>query len=378
MKITVLSSSRADFGIQLPLLRALRADPFFDVSVVAFGSHADPRFGHTVDEMIASGFAPNIVLPPVLVHDDAAGIAQAMARTLEQFSAVWRDHPTDMIVALGDRYEMFAAVAAALPFGIPVTHLHGGETTLGAIDNALRHSITHMAALHFACAEPYRQRVAQLTGSEAHVHNTGALSIDNLRTMELLSVGAIEQRFGFDLSRPTALVTFHPETVGQHNADEQWAEFTAALRAIGERYRVLVTLPNADTHGLALRDRWKAFLSDAPFAVAVDSLGALGYLSCMKHCAFVLGNSSSGYVEASFFPKHVIDVGERQTGRIVTPNIYRCAISTNDIIATVRHMERNGPPVLSHIYGDGRAAQQMVHALKGFQILSPKHGTSTA
>lgn len=366
MRITVLSSSRADFGIQLPLLHALRADPFFDLRVVAFGSHADPRFGHTVDEMVASGFAPGIVLPPVLGHDDATGIAQAMARTMDQFSAVWRDQATDMIVALGDRYEMFAAVAAALPFGIPVTHLHGGETTMGAIDNALRHSITHMAALHFTCAEPYRQRVVQLTGSEDHVHNTGALSIDNLRTMDLLGIAAIEQRFGFDLSRPTALVTFHPETAGQHNADEQWAEFTTALRAIGEVYRVLVTLPNADTHGLALRDRWKTFLSDAPFAVAVDSLGALGYLSCMKHCAFVLGNSSSGYVEASFFPKHVIDVGERQTGRIVTPNIIRCAVRSEQIMSAVRTLEARPATPGATTYGDGHTAGRMVSLLKQF------------
>ncbi|MFZ1685984.1 MAG: UDP-N-acetylglucosamine 2-epimerase, partial [Flavobacteriales bacterium] len=319
MRITVLTSSRADFGIQLPLLRALRADPFFNLSVIAFGSHADKRFGHTLDEVNASGFAPALVLPPVLDTDDAAGIATAMGRTMEQFSTVWREHGTDMVVALGDRYEMFAAVAAALPFGIPVAHLHGGETTLGAIDNALRHSITHMAALHFTCAEPYGQRVMQLTGSEHNVHNTGALSIDDLRGTQLLGTDALKQRFGVDLAQPTILVTFHPETAGRHDADEQWAQFTSALRALGERYRVLVTMPNADTHGLQLRERWNAFLKDAPFATGVDSLGALGYRSCMQHCAFVLGNSSSGYVEASFFPKHVIDVGERQTGRIVTP-----------------------------------------------------------
>lgn len=366
MRITVLTSSRADFGIQLPLLQALRADPFFELGVVAFGSHGDPRFGHTVDELVATGFAPGTLLPPVLGHDDATGIAQAMARTMEQFSAVWSARGTDMIVALGDRYEMFAAVAAALPFGIPVAHLHGGETTLGAIDNALRHSITHMATLHFTCAEPYRQRVVQLTGSEAHVYNTGALSIDNLRTMDLLGVAAIEERFGFDLSHPTALVTFHPETAGQHDAEEQWAEFTAALRVIGERYRVLVTLPNADTHGLALRERWRIFLSAAPFAVAVDSLGALGYLSCMKHCAFVLGNSSSGYVEASFFPKNVIDVGERQTGRIVTPNIIRCAVRSEQIRAAVRTLETRPVTPGATTYGDGQAAVHMVSLLKQF------------
>ena len=372
MKIAVLTSSRADFGIQLPLMHALRADALFNLSVIAFGSHADKRFGHTLDEVNASGFTPAIVLPPVLERDDPSGIAQAMARTMEQFSNVWRDHGTDLIVALGDRYEMFAAVAAALPFGIPVAHLHGGETTLGAIDNALRHSITHMAALHFTCAEPYRERVVQITGSGTNVYNTGALSIDDLAGTELMGISAIQKRFGVDLSQPTALVTFHPETAGQRNADEQWAQFTSALRTLGEHYRILVTLPNADTHGLRLRERWNAFVKEAPFASAVDTLGALGYRSCMKHCAFVLGNSSSGYVEASFFPKHVIDVGERQTGRIVTPNITRCPVKADAILAAVKATEGKPPASGGNIYGDGQAAQRMMAALRQFALSSTR------
>lgn len=367
MRITVLTSSRADLGIQLPLLRALQADPFFDLRVVAFGSHGDRRFGHTLDEVEASGIGPVSVLPPVLEHDDSAGVAAAMGATLLQFSTFWRDHPTDMIVALGDRYEMFAAVAAALPFGLPVAHLHGGETTLGAIDNALRHSITHMAALHFTCAEPYRKRVVELTGSTAHVYDTGALGYDNLRRMELLSVPAIRERYGVDLADPTVLITFHPETAAHQDEAVQWERFSGALHRLAGRYRLLVTLPNADTHGLRLRERWKAFLRDMPSATGVDSLGSLGYLSCMRHCAFMLGNSSSGYVEASFFPKHVIDVGERQSGRIVTPNIHRCAIDTDAILAAVSTVERSALPEGTRIYGDGHAAERMVDLLKQYK-----------
>ncbi|MBK7555984.1 MAG: UDP-N-acetylglucosamine 2-epimerase (hydrolyzing) [Flavobacteriales bacterium] len=374
MRITVLTSSRADFGIQLPLLNALRADPFFRLHVIAFGSHADQRFGHTLDEVVASGFAPTLVLPPVLVSDDAAGITLAMAKTMEQFSAVWRDHGTDLIVALGDRYEMFAAVAAALPFGIPVAHLHGGETTLGAMDNALRHSITHMSALHFTGAEAYRQRVHQLTGSDDNVYNTGALSIDNLCSMQLLPVDAIKDRFGCDLSHPTVLITYHPETAGSTDEEADWSNFSSALSTIAERYRLLVTLPNADTHGLRLRERWKVLLSGIPSATSVDSLGALGYLSCMRYCAFVLGNSSSGYVEASFFPKHVIDLGERQTGRIVTPNIQRCRMDTDAILAAVKVIEAGPPANVQGTYGDGQAAQRMVGLLKQFPLPSLRKG----
>lgn len=367
MRITVLTSSRADFGIQLPLLRALRADPFFDLRLVAFGSHGDARFGHTIDEVEASGFTPLITLPPVLRGDGPADIAEAMGATLHQFGAVWRDLPTDVIVALGDRYEMFAAVAAALPFGIPVAHLHGGETTLGAIDNALRHSITHMASLHFTCAEPYRQRVVQLTGGTAHVHDTGALSYDNLRGMALLSVEEVRERTGVDLGRPTVLITFHPETAGRGDEAAAWDGFSSALRVLAERYQLLVTLPNADTHGLRLRARWADLLRTLPSAVGADSLGALVYLSCMRHCAFMLGNTSSGYVEASYFPTHVIDLGDRQSGRIVTPNIHRCAIDTEAILTAVAEVEAAPAPVGTRIYGDGHAAERMTDLLKRYK-----------
>ena len=366
MKIALLTSSRADFGIQLPLLRAIAADPAFHLTVIAFGSHLDQRFGATIDEVRREFKGMLVELPSVLGSDSPGDIGLAMARTMEQFAAVWCDLSVDMIIALGDRYEMFAAVAAALPFGITVAHLHGGETTVGAIDNALRHSITHMSRLHFTSAEPYRQRVVQLLGGDGPVHNTGALSVDNLRTLELLSLPLIKERFGVDLSIPTALVTFHPETVGLDSMDAQWHEFSGALREIVKRYQLLVTLPNADTKGLQLRAKWMAFLDSTPNAFGVDSLGATGYLSCMKYAAFMLGNSSSGYVEASFFPKWVIDVGERQTGRIVTPNMIRAPISTSAILSAVAHTEREQIPTFAAPYGDGHAAARMVNLLKSY------------
>jgi GDP/UDP-N,N'-diacetylbacillosamine 2-epimerase (hydrolysing) len=364
MRISLLTSSRADLGIQIPLLNALAGDPFFEVSVIAFGSHLDPRFGNTIKEVRAAFGGAIVELQPVLEEDGPADITLAMARTMEQFHAVWRDRNTDMIIALGDRYEMFAAVAAALPFGIPVTHLHGGETTKGAIDNALRHSITHMASLHFTGAEPYRKRVVELLGRDLHVFNTGALSLDNLRTMDLLTIQEIHSRFGIDLRQPTVLVTLHPETAGNADLQVQWHAFSTALESIAKRYRLLVTLPNADTGGIQLRELWKVFLARTPQSMGVDSLGALGYLSCMKHVDFMLGNSSSGYVEASFFPKHVIDVGERQTGRLVTSNIRRCSFIAERILEAVTAVASAPPPEREMPYGDGHAADRMVQLLK--------------
>lgn len=237
---------------------------------------------------------------------------------------------------------------------------------MGAIDNALRHSITHMARLHFTSAEPYRQRVVRLLGTDGHVYNTGALSVDNLRTMKLLSVPEIKERFGIDLSVPTVLVTFHPETVALDAMDAQWREFSGALSEIVSHHQILVTLPNADTKGLQLRAKWMAFLDATPGAIGVDSLGALGYLSCMKHAAFMLGNSSSGYIEGSFFPKWVIDVGERQTGRIVTPNMIRCPLDKAAILEAVARTGKREIPIFNSPYGDGHAAERMVDLLKAF------------
>ncbi len=363
MRIGLLTSSRADFGIQLPLIKALQADPRCQLDVIAFGSHLDPRFGSTIAEVRASVTTSLIELPPVLVGDLPCDIATAMGRTMEQFGSVWQQYRPDRVISLGDRYEMFAAVATTLPFGIPVAHVHGGEVTLGAIDNALRHSISHMSDMHFTCADAYRDRVVRMLGHDTGVFNTGALSVDNLMTLDLLSVEAIHQRFGIDLARPTVLITYHPETVYVDRADHLWEEWANALKVLATRYALIVTLPNADTGGLRLRERWKELKNALPDIMTVDSLGALGYLSCMKHAAFLLGNSSSGYVEASFLGKRVIDIGDRQTGRLVTPNIVRCPIETPAILAATDRIEHEPAHRFPSPYGDGHAAERMVSML---------------
>ncbi|MDX9749900.1 MAG: UDP-N-acetylglucosamine 2-epimerase [Flavobacteriales bacterium] len=368
MRISLLTSSRADFGIQLPLVRALEAEPGMHLRTIAFGSHADPRYGHTVREVQEALKQAPMTLPPVLETDDPAGIARAMGATMQQFASVWAEGGTDLIIALGDRYEMFAAVAASLPFGIPVAHLHGGETTLGAIDNALRHAITHIAALHFTAAAPYRERVVRMLGHERGVHDTGALSCDNLRTMRIMDVDELRAAHGVDLGRPTVLVTLHPETVRPERADAHAEAFIEALRRVEQRYRVLITMPNADTHGTRLRKRLLHHLAGNPRAQGVESLGTAGYLACMAHCAFMLGNTSSGYIEAAWFPKPVIDVGERQTGRIVTPNIRRVPFDADRIMAAVDAIEGQGPIAPVRIYGDGHAAERMMAELRAFAV----------
>ena len=364
MRVTVLTSSRADFGILRPLLSLLAVEPSFRLSLVAFGSHLDPRFGNTIDEILEAGFTPTVKLPPVLDSDTAGGITRAMAATMAQFGEVWESSDADIVVALGDRYEMFAAVASAVPFGLRVAHIHGGETTLGAIDNAFRHSITHMASLHFTAAEPYRQRVIEMRGSDEHVFNTGALSIDSIASTDFYSLPEIERVTGVDMQVPTALITFHPETVAAADFEVHWQELEAALRVLSRDYQLLLTMPNADTHGLDLRARIQGFEKSCARVVCVNSLGSRAYLSCMKYCSFLLGNSSSGYVEASYFPKHVIDIGARQSGRLVTANIHRCAIERYEILAAAASVAKSPTPVVEHPYGVGHAAARMIELLR--------------
>jgi GDP/UDP-N,N'-diacetylbacillosamine 2-epimerase (hydrolysing) len=363
LKIAVLTSSRADYGIYLPLLKALNADPFFDLSIIAFGTHLSPMHGETVQQIYNDGFERVIKADTMPQGDSPADIVAAMGKTLTAFSNIWPSTAFDLVVALGDRYEMFAACASTVPFGIPVAHIHGGETTLGAIDDAFRHSITQMASYHFATTEAYAQRVEELKGSFLNVFNVGALSIDNLKTLPLLSIDAFRERFNIDLSKKSILITFHPETVAFEQNRAYVAELIAALTEL-TNYQLIITMPNADTMGNMVREALQQFIANTPNAIGVESFGALEYLSCMKHCAMMLGNTSSGFVEAAFFPKWVINLGERQRGRILTPNILQTPIDKTAILNAVRKIANSDNPKPNPIYGTGNAAQRIVTILK--------------
>lgn len=363
MNIAVLTSSRADYGIYLPLLKALKADSFFNLSIIAFGTHLSHTHGETVQQIYNDGFEQVIKVDTMPDGDTPADIAAAMGKTLTGFSKVWPSHTFDLVVALGDRYEMFAACASTVPFGILLAHIHGGETTLGAIDDAFRHSITQMAAYHFATTETYAKRVAELKGSSHNVFKVGALSIDNLKSLPLLSVDEFKQRFDIDLSKKSILITFHPETVAFEQNKVYVAELIAALNEIKD-HQLIITMPNADTMGNIVRAALQQFIAETPNAIGVESFGALGYLSCMKHCSMLLGNTSSGFVEAAFFPKWVINLGERQTGRILTPNILQTPINKTDILNAVQKIVKNTTPPSNNIYGTGNTAPQIVHILK--------------
>ena len=334
MKIGVLTSSRADFGIYLPLLKLFKEDTFFDLNIIAFGTHLSSSFGKTIKEIINSGFEVSISVDTMPDTDTPHDITASMGKAMINFSKVWENNNFDYLLALGDRFEMFAACASAVPFNMPIAHIHGGEETSGAIDNVFRHSITHMASCHFVTTKLYKQRVIKLIGVDNNVFNVGALSIDNLTNLELLSIEKFKNAFGIDLSLKTILITFHPETVAFEKNYEYISELISALEEVSN-YQLVITMPNADTMGDFIRKEFLNFKERKSNVFCVESFGAIGYLSCMKYCTMMLGNTSSGFVEASFFPKYVINLGKRQLGRIITDNIKNCELKKELILEAI-------------------------------------------
>ena len=359
----VLTGSRSDYGIYLPLLKALRDDKSFDLRLLVFGTHLSERYGMTVRQIEEDGFNIFFRLETLSEGDNPGDITLSMARTMSGFTPLWDSTHFDLIFALGDRYEMFAAVASALPFNIPVAHIHGGETTRGAIDNAFRHAITSMAKYHFTSADSYRNRVIEIIGSGSHVFNVGALSIGNLRTLELLSIDGMKGKYGIDFSLPAILITFHPETVGFQKNKEYIDEIIKALEKL-DSYQQVITMPNADTMGLLIRNRLKEYCRGRDRVFCIESFGTPDYLSAIKYCSLMLGNSSSGFVEASYFAKPVINLGERQTGRIITPNIQNIPVTSEAILRAVNEIKQTENIKDCQIYGEGDTAREIIRIIK--------------
>jgi len=369
MRIGVLTSSRADFGIYLPLVRKLFEDDFFQAEIIAFGTHLSKMFGKTIHEIENEGFTVKYKLQTVPDNDTPLSMALSISKTASVFAEFWNNNNFDLVFALGDRFEMFAAVVAGSPFNVKFAHIHAGETTLGAIDNAYRHSISLMSKWLFVSTEEYKKRAIEIIHHSEDVFNVGALSIDNLMEEKLYSIPDLKEKFGIDLSIPTILTTFHPETVGFEKNELYINELLLALKELIKKYQIVITMPNSDTEGLIIREKIEEFGNNHERVHLVESFGMRGYLSCMKHCKMLIGNTSSGFVEAAFFPKWVINLGSRQKGRIITNNILNSVIENKEILNSVFKLNELDLPTNCNIYGDGRAANNIIIKIKEFHGL---------
>lgn len=364
-RIAVLTSSRADYGIYLPLLKAIKADSSFYLDIIAFGSHNSKLYGLTINNILADGFAVRYILDDVQRGDTALDISAAIANTVLSFSDFWNTHKTDfdLVFCLGDRYEMFAAVVAGIPFNIKFAHIHGGERTLGAIDNVFRHSITLVSKFHFTSCEEHARRVSELIESEKGVYNVGSLSIDNIQNFKSLTVSEFNEQYNIDLSLPTILVTFHPETIALEKNGIYADEMVQALSEL-KNYNIIITLPNADTFGSSIRKRFLELQQKHRNIFCFENLGSSSYLTAMKFCSFLLGNTSSGIIEAASFGKWVINVGDRQKGRCQSGNVLNVPVNCKGILSAVNEIEKNPVFFGENIFFKSNAAKQICDIIK--------------
>lgn len=334
-KICVVTATRAEYGLLYWLLRALRDDASVTLQLVVTGTHLSPAFGMTVNGIESDGFEISDRVPMLLQDDSPQGVTKSLGlATLGMADTFARLRP-DALVLLGDRYEMLAAAQAAMIARIPIAHVHGGEATQGLIDEAIRHAITKMAHLHFVAADDFRRRVIQLGETPDHVWTVGATGLDNIARLPLLDRASLEANLGFSLPRPSLLVTYHPVTLSEEDPGASMRTLLEALDETGAN--LVLTGVNADTGGSSMRREAEQFAAARPGRVLlVESLGALRYLSVMQHVDAVIGNSSSGLLEAPALGKPTVDIGERQQGRLLAPSVIHCDANAESIRAAVR------------------------------------------
>jgi UDP-hydrolysing UDP-N-acetyl-D-glucosamine 2-epimerase len=363
--VGIVTTSRSDYGFYLPVLRRIQAEPALALQLLVTGMHLSPRFGMTVKVIEADGFEIAERVRMLSNSDDPSAIAKSMARGTSGFAQLFARSRPDILVVLGDRFEMHAAALAALPFRIPVAHIHGGELTEGALDDALRHSMTKLSHLHFAATQEYGRRLVQMGEEPWRVTVSGAPSLDNLASVKRLTAAELESRFGLRITPDTLLVTFHPATLEYEDAGRQAGELLAALRSSGRP--VVFTMPNADTGGRVIREHIKRFIREEPSAQAVESLGTEGYFSALALCAAMVGNSSSGLLEAPSFGLPVVNVGIRQSGRTRGENVVDVGTGREEIAKGIRRATdpafRKSLQGLANPYGDGKASHRIVAKL---------------
>jgi len=330
-KICIFTSTRAEWGLLQGVATELRQAEDCELQILASGSHLSAQLGMTIDEIETAGFQVDARVDILKFDDSPIGICQTMGLALSGYGEALQRLSPDLIVILGDRYESFCLAAAAQVLRIPIAHIHGGETTEGAVDEAFRHSITKMAHIHFPSCEDYRNRVIQLGEAPANVFNVGALGIENIRKIQCLTRAELEASLQFSLQAPVFLVTFHPVTLEHATAGAQVQQLFDALDRFPE-HQIIFTKANADTDGQVINEMIDRFAAINPQrCLAVASLGLQRYLSAMKICAAVIGNSSSGILEAPIFKVPSVNIGDRQKGRLRVKSILDCKADTNAI-----------------------------------------------
>lgn len=365
-KICVVTGGRSDYGLLRWVMQGVKETHGLTLQIIATGMHLSPEFGLTYQQIEQDGFQIDRKVEMLISSDTSVGIAKSMGLGLIGFADALNELKPDVMVVLGDRFEVFAAAAAALVACIPIAHLHGGERTEGAFDEAIRHSITKMSHLHFVAAEEYRQRVIQLGENPDRVFMVGGLGIDNIKHLNLLTRTELEAALNFKLGSKNLLITFHPVTLETTSTADQMTELLAALAELKDT-QLIFTLPNADTDGRALTNMVELFVAQHVNARAYESLGQLRYMSCVSHVDGVVGNSSSGLLEVPSFKKGTINIGDRQRGRLQATSVINCEPIQRSITAALSRLYsaefQSGLSQVQNPYGECGASEKVVSTL---------------
>ena len=330
-RIGIMTGTRAEYGLLKPLMQEINKDNDLELYLIVSGMHLSPEFGMTYKEIEEDGFQINAKVEMLLSSDSPAGISKSIGLGVIGFTDEFQRADLDMLILLGDRYEALSAAICALVMRIPIAHLHGGELTEGAIDEGIRHSITKMSYLHFTSTEQYRNRVIQLGENPERVFYVGALGVENIKKINLMTKEELERSIHFEIDENTVIVTYHPVTLENNTVEEQFLNLLEVLDR-NPKIRMIFTKANADTNGRIVNeliDKYAAQNSER--ACAFMSLGQKRYLSALKYCRIVIGNSSSGIIEAPSFGKPIINIGDRQKGRICADSVINCGYTQQEI-----------------------------------------------
>ena len=330
-RIGIMTGTRAEYGLLKPLMQEINKDNDLELYLIVSGMHLSPEFGMTYKEIEEDGFQINAKVEMLLSSDSPAGISKSIGLGVIGFADEFQRADLDMLILLGDRYEALSAAISAMVMRIPIAHLHGGELTEGAIDEGIRHSITKMSYLHFTSTEQYRNRVIQLGENPERVFYVGALGVENIKKINLMTKEELEKSIHFEIDENTVVVTYHPVTLENNTVEEQFLNLLKVLDR-NPKIRMIFTKANADTNGRIVNeliDKYAAQNSER--ACAFMSLGQKRYLSALKYCRIVIGNSSSGIIEAPSFGKPIINIGDRQKGRICADSVINCGYTQQEI-----------------------------------------------
>ncbi|SEW44461.1 GDP/UDP-N,N'-diacetylbacillosamine 2-epimerase (hydrolysing) [Chitinophaga sp. YR573] len=370
-KICVITGTRAEYGLLYWLLKAIKEDIDLELQLVVTGMHLSPEFGLTYKNIEKDGFIIDKKIEILLSSDSATGISKSMGLGMIGFAEALAELQPDLVVMLGDRFEIFSMAAAAMISRIPVAHLHGGEATEGLIDEAIRHSVTKMSHLHFTATEEYKNRVIQLGEQPGRVFNVGAMGIENINKLALLDKEAFEKSITFKLGVRNALVTFHPVTLEKSSAEIQFKTLLEALDSITD-LNIIFTKANADTDGRVINEMIDEYVKHHKNSIAFSSLGQLRYLSALQYVDVVIGNSSSGIIEVPSFKKATVNIGDRQKGRSKAASIIDC---TPDLLSVRAALEQALSEEFKEVlagtinpYGTGNASEKILPVLKSADL----------